>query len=83
MIYANPNGQSPASEDAINKLYMIKHNSIENPYCKECVICFQVYNENEEIIKLNCDERHVYHAECLKKWLRINNTCPICRKPIG
>jgi len=26
--------------------------------------------------------RHHYHDECLKKWLKINGLCPICRGKI-
>ncbi|OMJ90058.1 hypothetical protein SteCoe_7637 [Stentor coeruleus] len=80
MIYLQPR-QHPASEAAINKLQTIQFFDFEEEN-KECTICFCAYKENEEILKLKCDENHTFHPECLKKWLRINNACPICRSAI-
>ncbi len=29
------------------------------------------------------DSRHRFHAECLRPWLELENTCPLCRGRIG
>lgn len=79
LMYANP-GQHPASEDQISKLKVASYSA--EHVNKECVICFAAFELNDEIIPLNCDVRHSFHSACLKRWLRINNTCPICRKPL-
>ncbi|CAN4075562.1 unnamed protein product [Withania somnifera] len=42
-----------------------------------CVICQTDYNNQETIGTLDCG--HEYHAECIKKWLVVKNTCPICK----
>ncbi|KAK6774752.1 hypothetical protein RDI58_029991 [Solanum bulbocastanum] len=42
-----------------------------------CVICQTDYNKQETIGTLDCG--HEYHAECVKKWLVVKNTCPICK----
>lgn len=42
-----------------------------------CVICQTDYNNQETIGTLDCG--HEYHAECVKKWLVVKNTCPICK----
>ncbi|KAH0775271.1 hypothetical protein KY290_012408 [Solanum tuberosum] len=42
-----------------------------------CVICQTDYNKQETIGSLDCG--HEYHAECVKKWLVVKNTCPICK----
>lgn len=80
MLYLQPQ-QHPASEAAINKLQPMIFDDSEQEN-KECVICFVAFNENEEILQLKCGENHTFHPECLKKWLRINNACPICRSTI-
>ncbi|OMJ85304.1 hypothetical protein SteCoe_13398 [Stentor coeruleus] len=80
IIYANP-GQQAASEVQINRLKNCFYKDMETT-CKECVICFSEFEENDQVITLDCDVRHVYHSPCLKRWLRINNTCPICRKSL-
>ena len=44
-----------------------------------CSICLEE-NYNYSTI-LSCDNE--YHSKCIKKWLFIDETCPICRtKPI-
>ena len=52
---------------------------------KVCAICLhEIFEENMNIKKLaetNCG--HVYHEECMKKWLTRKRTCPECRGVIG
>jgi hypothetical protein len=50
---------------------------------KKCSICFLEYGENDEITPLPCDDRHFFHTQCIEDWLKANNSCPICRKPIN
>ena len=48
----------------------------------ECVICYTDY-ETKEAAKLPCG--HVFHNECIKKWLDLeidNNSCPMCRQSV-
>ncbi|KAJ0880377.1 putative transcription factor C2H2 family [Helianthus annuus] len=42
-----------------------------------CVICQTNYDDEEQIGVLDCG--HEYHVECVKKWLVVKNTCPICK----
>ncbi|KAF2287353.1 hypothetical protein GH714_039710 [Hevea brasiliensis] len=42
-----------------------------------CIICQDDYKHQEKIGTLDCG--HEYHADCLKKWLRVKNVCPICK----
>ncbi|XP_050219034.1 probable E3 ubiquitin-protein ligase ZFP1 [Mercurialis annua] len=42
-----------------------------------CIICQDDYMSEEKIGSLRCG--HEYHADCLKKWLRVKNFCPICK----
>ncbi|XP_009762608.1 E3 ubiquitin-protein ligase ATL41-like [Nicotiana tabacum] len=44
----------------------------------ECTICLSVFEDGETARTLpNC--KHVFHAECIDKWLVSQSTCPICR----
>jgi hypothetical protein len=47
---------------------------------KECSICCETYEVGQEIYKLSC--RHVYHKECLSRWVNTRASCPLCRLPI-
>lgn len=43
----------------------------------ECAICLESSNS---LVKVSCS--HVFHEECLAKWLEKNYSCPTCRKVI-
>ncbi|XP_074574956.1 uncharacterized protein LOC141831490 [Curcuma longa] len=42
-----------------------------------CPICLEEYKDSETLGQLNC--KHIFHSSCVKKWLLIKNTCPICK----
>ena len=43
---------------------------------KECVICLEEMVEDQELILIRCS--HIYHKECLEKWIYKNSICPLC-----
>lgn len=45
-----------------------------------CTVCLSNYEEGESIRKLPCN--HVFHPDCIYKWLDINKKCPMCREDI-
>ena len=45
---------------------------------EECSICLD--KNDKKWIKTNCN--HLYHNECLEKWIQINKSCPICREQL-
>jgi E3 ubiquitin-protein ligase DOA10 len=49
---------------------------------KTCPICFEDFQENEDVIPLPCNEKHIFHDNCITEWLKNNNACPLCKKPI-
>ncbi|XP_043687562.1 E3 ubiquitin-protein ligase RNF12-like [Telopea speciosissima] len=42
-----------------------------------CMICMEEYVRGVEIARLPCS--HIFHSECIAKWLKHKNTCPFCR----
>lgn len=44
---------------------------------KECCICMEKYGDTHEIKRTPC--KHVFHATCIKNWLKTQRTCPLCR----
>lgn len=44
---------------------------------KICSICLNNICE-KKLIQTKCN--HCFHNHCIKKWLKLRNTCPLCRK---
>ncbi|KAE8654870.1 RING-H2 zinc finger protein RHA4a [Hibiscus syriacus] len=44
----------------------------------QCSVCLGEFEIKEELLQLpTC--KHVFHMECMHRWLRSNSTCPLCR----
>ncbi|XVF25040.1 hypothetical protein REPUB_Repub13aG0179500 [Reevesia pubescens] len=46
-----------------------------------CCICLAKYADNDELRELPCI--HIFHVECVDKWLKINASCPLCKTEVG
>ncbi|XP_061359552.1 E3 ubiquitin-protein ligase At1g63170-like [Gastrolobium bilobum] len=46
-----------------------------------CCICLAKYVDDDELRELPCF--HVFHVECIDKWLKINASCPLCKNEVG
>ncbi|ELA46494.1 hypothetical protein VCUG_02038 [Vavraia culicis subsp. floridensis] len=46
----------------------------------KCMICLSTYRKEECGVELSCS--HFFHKRCCIKWMRMQNTCPICRDEI-
>ena len=44
-----------------------------------CPICCE---EMKMAVKMTCDERHLFHKECIQLWLRKHRNCPLCKVDI-
>ena len=63
----------------VNKLDPEKKNCIIklDPEKKNCIICLEDFKNGDKAIILPCI--HLFHNECIKNWLKTQNTCPICK----
>jgi len=52
---------------------------VTNP---ECSICLAAFDAGEMLISLPCDNKHSFHANCIRQWLERQNSCPLCQKLI-
>jgi hypothetical protein len=48
----------------------------------ECSICLSNLTQEDQAVRLQCNEGHLFHFECLQKWAHQSYTCPVCRVPI-
>ncbi|KAK6133688.1 hypothetical protein DH2020_032598 [Rehmannia glutinosa] len=42
-----------------------------------CVVCMEEFSGECEVVSMPCE--HVFHEDCIKKWLRTSHYCPVCR----
>ncbi|KAK7351414.1 hypothetical protein VNO77_10856 [Canavalia gladiata] len=45
-----------------------------------CCICLAKYENNDELRELRCS--HLFHKDCVDKWLKINALCPLCKSEV-
>nr|XP_027186972.1 probable E3 ubiquitin-protein ligase RHC1A [Cicer arietinum] len=48
-----------------------------------CSICLEEFLLGSEAIRLSSTCSHIYHQNCIIRWLIRSNTCPLCRRPIS
>ena len=47
---------------------------------RKCCICLENFKINDETMILPCI--HIFHSNCIKKWMKRQNICPICKNKI-
>ncbi|KAI9286898.1 hypothetical protein BC943DRAFT_320213 [Umbelopsis sp. AD052] len=73
----NRNAPPPASEEIIAKLKRRKTTAKDTEDNQDCSVCKEDFSVSEDVLILPCE--HFFHQECIKQWLLVNGTCPICR----
>lgn len=48
-----------------------------DPPPAECCCCMDEFGPEKNIVSTPCF--HYFHKECLKEWLKLSKTCPLCR----
>lgn len=46
-----------------------------------CLICLEDFGDGDDVMTLPC--LHIYHKKCVEQWLGRDNSCPVCKTPIG
>nr|XP_043608605.1 E3 ubiquitin-protein ligase RZF1-like [Erigeron canadensis] len=71
-------GPLPAPDSAINRLPNIKitETHLLND-SQSCAVCMEDFKVGGEAKELPCN--HIFHSNCIVPWLRLHNSCPICR----
>ena len=49
--------------------------------CSSCPVCLDAHQLKDEVNILGCG--HFFHAFCIKTWLGMHASCPVCRKRGG
>ena len=54
---------------------------VENEEREDCPICLSELEEGVQIRQLDC--AHIFHADCVDRWLIQTKNCPYCRGHLG
>ena len=73
-IYQNPIEQQILDDLPETRIEDINKLDTEK---KNCVICLEDFKNGENVINLPCI--HLFHKNCIKNWLKNQNSCPICK----
>jgi hypothetical protein len=69
------------TNEQFEKLETINYDDIKENDSKECLICIEQLELNDNIIKLPC--LHKFHNNCIKSWVCVeSHKCPVCRVEI-
>ena len=72
------------NQSELNNFKLFKLSEINNHKCifsENCPICFTSFTKDDNIRNLVCN--HIFHKECIDKWLvDFENTCPVCKKKL-
>ncbi|XP_062516890.1 E3 ubiquitin-protein ligase RNF115-like [Corticium candelabrum] len=75
-------GAPPADKETIDSLpkVIITQDVVDKNV--ECTICQDKYTVREEVHQLTkC--QHLFHTGCITPWLKLHDTCPVCRIPVS
>ena len=70
----------PASESSIEALPNVVAMDNDNDNDQDqCTICLGDYDDNDDPTAAKMPCSHVFHRECLVRWLKTSHVCPLCR----
>ncbi|XP_030523779.1 E3 ubiquitin-protein ligase RING1-like [Rhodamnia argentea] len=70
-------GTVPTSRAAIDALEKTKLREVLDSGYDGCVICKDETSSDGEVARMPC--KHMFHHECIVRWLSASNLCPLCR----
>eukprot|EP00357_Protocruzia_adherens_P028426 CAMPEP_0115002534 /NCGR_PEP_ID=MMETSP0216-20121206/18059_1 /TAXON_ID=223996 /ORGANISM="Protocruzia adherens, Strain Boccale" /LENGTH=369 /DNA_ID=CAMNT_0002368139 /DNA_START=251 /DNA_END=1360 /DNA_ORIENTATION=+ len=70
------------SPEVFDRLRKTKYAKIATDTNKTCCICLSDFTNSTKVVVISCNQPHIFHATCLKKWGMVSAKCPMCRGDI-
>ncbi|EXC17828.1 E3 ubiquitin-protein ligase RING1-like protein [Morus notabilis] len=73
------NGSKPAAKSAVKALERFIYDGVSDDDESKlgCAVCMEEVVTGSLMIRMPCS--HMFHQNCILKWLKKTHTCPICR----
>ncbi|XP_023017536.2 E3 ubiquitin-protein ligase Iruka isoform X2 [Leptinotarsa decemlineata] len=71
-------GPPPVSKEVIDALPIVEVTEEQVNVKLQCSVCWEDFQLRESVRQLPC--LHIYHEPCIRPWLELHGTCPICRQ---
>lgn len=79
--YKDDYGKPKLTKNEMDNIVKEKYKDVKNTKeITSCIICMDEFANEDEVCLLKCD--HIYHYDCISKWLIKDATCPVCRTSI-
>ena len=67
-------------EETTGKIRNIRYEDLtEAQKAEPCAICYDEYEQFQQIRELQCVGKHIFHQQCIAVWFDRNRVCPLCR----
>ncbi|XP_050221753.1 putative RING-H2 finger protein ATL21A [Mercurialis annua] len=76
---AIPTGLDGQTLESYPKIVLGESRRLPKPDDVTCSICLSEYKPRDTL-KTIPECQHCFHADCIDEWLKLNASCPICRK---
>ena len=73
----------PMAGNVMKRIKSKKFSSVKTRTTDDaCAICLENFKNTDKVSELDCDDKHVFHSNCLHNWLQTKAICPLCKKPV-
>ncbi|KAL4456931.1 hypothetical protein ABPG74_014569 [Tetrahymena malaccensis] len=80
LINQNNQQDEEAIQQRVERIQSVDPSQIDPIYGNTCTICDEECGLQEKAVQLKC--LHIFHGECIRKWLVQKRYCPNCRDQV-